>query len=118
MTFVVTKKDMNLFAFLLKMNNSKKIGWKETTAYFTGEARKALPKGRVRFYYNDQPAEYNEYKIRYYVDDKEMFGWYSFYPAPDPEVNEISDISIRIRYRTKRPWDFEFVFDHQFDDRL
>ena len=111
------KKDMNLFGFFTKKNNEKKTGWVETTAYFTGDVRKALPKGRVGFYYNDRPAKYNEYKIRYYAGDSERNAWYCFYPEPDPEFEEITDRRINIRYKKNRPWDYEVVSDISSDDQ-
>ena len=93
----------------------EKWGWVETTAYFTGDARKAMPKGRVGFYYHDQPADYNEYGIRYYTDDSERLGWYRFYPSPDPEPEELKGKSVRIRYKKSRPWNYEFVSDYEYD---
>ena len=108
---------MNLFGFFTKKNNEKKTGWVDTTAYFTGDVRKALPKGRVGFYYNDRPAKYNEYKIRYYAGDSERNAWYSFYPEPDPEFEEITDRRINIRYKKNRPWDYEVVSDISSDDQ-
>ena len=31
-----------------------------------------------------------KYRIRYYTDDTECFGWYRFYPAPDPDPEDIT----------------------------
>ena len=99
---------MGLFDFFLKLTHpSKKPGWAETTAYFTGDVRKAL-KGRTGPFYprvksSYQPAEYNEYKIKFYVEDREMTGWYIFHPCPDPEPEEIQGMHIKIRYNKRRP---------------
>ena len=107
---------MNLFQMFFNLTHPpEKWGWVETTAYFTGDARKAMPKGRVGFYYHDQPADYNEYGIRYYADDSERLGWYRFYPSPDPEPEELKGKSVRIRYKKSRPWNYEFVSDYEYD---
>ncbi len=104
---------MNFFGFITKITHPEnRNGWVETTAYFTGESRKP-ERGRGGYY----PVDINvaatdgflEYGIRYYVGDKERIGWYIFYPAPDPDPNEIKDTPVKIRYMKKRPWIFENV---------
>ena len=97
---------MSLFALLTKLTHpSEKKGWVEIRAYFTGKVEKAAS-GRPGHY---GPAEYNEYQIRYYTKNKEMLGWYAFYPLPDPDPEEIAGTEITIRYKENRPWLFEAV---------
>ena len=102
---------MNLFHFFTKLTHpDKRLGWVETTAYFTGESRK--PQRARGGYY---PADVNvvstegflEYGIRYYVGDKETRGWYIFYPSPDPAPEELEGLSVKIRYKKSRPWIIE-----------
>ena len=110
---------MTIFEFFVGLTHPRKrLGWEETTAYFTGEYR-TLEGGRVprkarRGYYSlmnvAAPAsELHEYVIKYYAEDEERKGWYLFYPAPDPAPEDIKGMQIRIRYKKSRPWIFENI---------
>ena len=84
--------DVNLFGFFVKLTHpAKRPGWKETTAFFTGECR--TPRRARGGYYPlmrvTAPVEAKEYAIRYFVDDRERTGWYLFYPGPDPDPEDI-----------------------------
>lgn len=100
--------DMSLFDFLLKFNHpTKRPGWIETTATFTGIIEKAAI-GKPG-HYNE--ADYNEYEIKYFTDDEERKGWYVFHPSPDPNPDDIKGTNLRIRYNCKKPWLFEALHD-------
>ena len=104
---------MNLYELFSKLTfPSKRIGWIETTAYFTGDVR--IPhRGRGGYYPKminvTSDAAFHEYGIRYFVDDKEKIGWYLFYPGPDPDPEDIKGTTMRIRYMKRRPWIFENI---------
>ena len=99
---------MNIYEFFTRLTHPmKRIGWIETTAYFTGEYR--IPhRGRGGYYPKMintlSTNEFHEYGVKYYVDDKERIGWYLFYPGEDPDPEEIKGTSMRIRYMKRRPW--------------
>ena len=97
---------MNLFEFFVKLTHpEKRNGWVETTAYFTGKVEKAAMGKTGRYH----PADYNEYQIKYYAEDKERLGWYIFYPVPNPDPEQLEGTSIRIRYKKSKPWIFEAI---------
>ncbi len=102
-----------LFDFFSSLTHpSKKPGWEETTAVFTGAVRKAqIIRRRPDYFYKERIADYNEYEIKYYVDDKERTGWYCVYPLPDPDSADFAGTKLRIRYKKKRPWIFEEIPD-------
>ncbi len=100
---------MGLFELFFNITHpDKKNGWTETEAIFTGKYEKAAL-GRPGRYIQ---AGYNEYQIRYNTVRGEQYGWYVFYPLPDPEPEKIIDTSIRIRYKKAKPWVYE-VIDEQ-----
>ena len=105
---------MNVFEFFTKINHpTRKAGWVETTAYFTGE-RRLCHKGRFKGDSNrvlniTSATEVYEYAVKYYAEGKERIGWYIFCPAPDPEPEEITGTSMRIRYKKSRPYLFENI---------
>lgn len=94
---------MNFFEFFVNLQNRGKKSWIETTATFTGKRNKAASRTKVGF----AELDYYEYEIIYKVGDKEKRGFYSFYPLPDPEVEEIKGKTIRIKYNKKKPYLFE-----------
>ena len=97
---------MSVFGFFVNLNHpSKRDNWIETTAVFTGNVERAAV-GKPGPY---KPADYNEYEIRYSTEDENRTGWYIFHPAPDPEAEDIKGTSIKIRYNSKKPWQFEAV---------
>ena len=97
---------MGLFESISKLTHpTEKSGWIETNAFFTGKCKKAAL-GKPGPYIQ---ANYNEYQIRYYTIEVERLGWYIFYPLPDPDLEEIKDTSIRIRYNERKPWEFEAI---------
>ena len=99
---------MNIFSFFVRLTHPRKRwGWVGTTAHFTGHVREAMRRGRPRASRTDIPAGFQEYEIVYYAGDTRRTGWYRFYPAPDPEPDEIRGQEIRIRYQRRRPWNFE-----------
>ena len=103
---------MSFFELFVKLTHpAKRIGWEETTAYFTGDRR--IPhRGRGGKYpVMNIPSvkEIHEYGIRYYAGDREINGWYIFYPSPEPAPEDIRGQSIRIRYKRRRPWIFENI---------
>lgn len=97
---------MSIFEFFSRITHpADKTGWIETEATFTGKSERAA-KGRPGHY---SPADYNEYQVRYLTAEGERFGWYVFHPLPDPEPDSVKGISIRIRYKENRPWEFEVI---------
>ena len=96
---------MNLFEFFSKIRNNRTKSWIETTATFTGKRNKAA--GRTKIGYSE--LDYYEYEITYLAGDKEKHGYYSFYPLPDPEIEEIKGETIKIKYNKKKPYIFEAV---------
>ena len=96
---------MNLFEFFLKLHNRDTKTWVETTATFTGKRNKAS--GRTKVGYCD--LDYYEYEITYVVGDTEKRGYYSFYPLPDPETEEIEGETMRIKYDKKKPYIFKRI---------
>ena len=103
---------MNLFGLFVRLTHpAKRFGWKETTAYFTGDTR--IPHRARGGYYPlmtvTSPVEAKEYAIRYYVDDQVRTGWYLFYPGPDPDPENIKGMALKIRYKKSRPWIFENI---------
>ena len=103
---------MNVYGFFTKLTHpSKRVGWVETTAYFTGKKR-LCKRGRFSGTYPKNQmvvsaTEIYEYSVKYYVEDKEQVGWYMFYPAPEPDPEEIAGTSMKIRYKKSRPYIFE-----------
>lgn len=96
---------MNLFEFFLKLNGNSTKTWIETTATFTGRRNKAASRTKVGYC----ELDYYEYEVTYLVGDKEKRGFYSFYPLPDPETEEIKGKTMRIKYNKKKPYIFEAV---------
>ena len=95
---------MGIFEFLSDiMHLSENNEWIETEACFTGKYEKAAT-GKPGHYI---PVDYHEYQIRYDTEQGERFGWYVFYPLPDPDPESISGTTIRIRYKKNKPWRFE-----------
>ena len=97
---------MGLFEFCSRIvHRARKTGWTETNAVFTGKFEKAA-RGKAGHYI---PADYSEYQIRFDTAEGEQYGWYVFYPLPDPDPETIKNTSIRIRYRENRPWIYEAI---------
>ena len=97
---------MGIFEFFLKLNHpSRKTGWIETNAIFTGKMEKAAV-GKPGHY---KTVNYNEYEVKYLTGNGERKGWYVFHPAPDPEPEDIKGTNLRIRYNCKKPWLFEAI---------
>ena len=94
---------MNFFEFFVNLQNRGKNNWIETTATFTGKRNKAASKTKVGF----RELDYYEYEITYTVGGKEKRGFYSFYPLPDPETEEITGRTMKIKYNKKKPYIFE-----------
>ena len=97
---------MSLFERILKITHpAKKSGWIETKAIFTGKYENAAL-GKPGHY---TTADYSEYQIRFHTAEGERYGWYVFHPLPDPDPEKIKNTSIRIRYKEKKPWEFEAI---------
>lgn len=96
---------MNLLEAFLKLRKNNTKSWVETTATFTGKREKATEKTKVGY----KELDYYEYEISYSAGDKQRYGYYSFYPLPDPETEEIKGKTIRIKYNEKKPYRFELV---------
>lgn len=94
---------MNLFEFFSKLHSNTTKNWIETTATFTGKRNKAASRTKTGYF----EKEYYEYEITYLVGDKTQRGYYSFYPLPDPEVEEIQGTTMQIKYDPKKPYRFE-----------
>lgn len=94
---------MSLFGMFTKMNNSRTESWIETTATFTGVRNKAAT--RTKTGYREQ--DYYEYEINYMAGDEEKKGFYTFYPLPDPETEEIQGTTMKIRYNKRKPYVWE-----------
>jgi hypothetical protein len=105
---------MSIFELFLKLNHpSKKAGWIETRAVFTGKVEKAAV-GKPGHYHE---ADYYEYEIKYSADDEERMGWYVFHPSPEPDPEDIKGTCIRIRYNRKKPWSFEVIPEEKSSER-
>lgn len=96
---------MNLFEFFLNLHNKCTKSWVETTATFTGRRSRVAQRTKAGY----RELDYYEYEITYCAGNKEKRGFYSFYPLPDPDVEEIEGKTIRIRYNKKKPYLFETV---------
>ena len=96
---------MNLFELFLKFHNNSTKSWIETTATFTGRRNKAASRTKTGY----RELDYYEYEIKYFAGDKEKRGYYSFYPLPDPEIEEIEGKTLKIKYNSKKPFMFEAV---------
>lgn len=95
---------MNLFEILVNLNHRKSNeSWVETTAVFTGKRNKAAARTKGGY----RELDYFEYEIVYDAGGKGQRRWYTFYPLPDPETDEIKDTSIRIKYNPHKPYIFE-----------
>lgn len=101
---------MNLFDFFVKLNHkAKKDSWIETVATFTGKRNRASTNTR----FGPKELDYFEYEILYMVDGKRRNGWYSFYPLSEPEMEELQNMNIKIRYDSKKPFQFERIEDYE-----
>lgn len=96
---------MNLFEFFVKLHNGSTKSWIETTATFTGKRNKAANRTKVGY----REEDYYEYEITYFVGDRKKSGYYSFYPLPDPEIEEIEGETMRIKYNKRKPYLFEAI---------
>lgn len=94
---------MNLLELFLKLRTDRTKSWIETTATFTGRRNKAAARTKTGYH----ELDHYEYELTYWVDDKEESGFYSFYPLPDPDVEEIKGKTMRIKYNRKKPFMFE-----------
>lgn len=94
---------MNLLELFLKLRTDRTKSWIETTATFTGRRNKAAARTKTGYH----ELDHYEYELTYWVDDKEESGLYSFYPLPDPDVEEIKGKTMRIKYNRKKPFMFE-----------
>ena len=103
---------MNLFEFFVNLNHRKHDkGWCETKAVFTGNREKAALRGKAGY----KIADYYSYEIKYIANGEERRGFYAFYPLPDPDVEEIKDTEMRIRYKKKKPYIFEQILDEEVE---
>lgn len=99
---------MNLFEIFSSLNHKSRISsWIETTATFTGDRNRAAARTKTGF----REKEYFEYAITYDVSGKTQTGYYSFYPLPDPEIDEIKGKTIKIKYNKRKPYLFELIAD-------
>lgn len=79
----------------------------ETTTTFTGNVEQAVTFTQ----YGTKKQSYNQYEIVYQAGDKECRSWYSFYPAPEPDVSALQGTTMRIRYNKGKPSLFEQIED-------
>ena len=91
---------MNLFEFFLKSRNRSTESWVEATATFTGKRNRAARKAKTGFH----ELEYYEYEITYLAKNKERRAFYTFYPLPDPTIEEIEGKTMKIKYNKKKPY--------------
>jgi len=97
---------MGLFKLFLNMQHHDSMhGWVETYAYFTGKSQH-IPWGNPGY---SVSGTFNEYQIRYHTAQGEKYGWHIFYPLPDPDPETIEDLTLRIRYKEKKPWIYKVV---------
>ncbi len=94
---------MNLFGFFVSLQNRKTKTWVETTATFTGKRNKAAARTKIGF----TELDHYEYEITYLAGNKQRKGYYSFYPLPDPEIEEIEGKTMKIKYDSKKPYLFK-----------
>lgn len=96
---------MNFFELMVNLNHrDKTLSYVETTATFTGKRNIA---GRMTKTGTVHEMDYYEYEIEYEAKGKLRRGFYSFYPLPDPEPDEIKGKTIGIRYNKRKPYLFE-----------
>ena len=97
---------MNLFELFFRITHYRNSNlWVETEGVFTGKSETA----NIRTRLGPRKAHYNAYEIVYYANGERLRGWYSFYPLPGPEPEELAGNRIRIRYRKTKPFIFEKV---------
>ncbi len=95
---------MSLFSFFTKLNHTKNSdSWIPATATFTGKRNKAAIRSKTGYL----GQEYYEYEITYYTDDKLQRAWHTFFPLPDPEIEDIKDTTMKIRYNSAKPYLYE-----------
>ena len=99
---------MNIFEFVFNITHRRKEDeWIETVGTFNGNVQKAVHYGR----YGTKRMDYNEYELEYYAGDKKRKGWYTYYPLPDPDPEELKGTTMKLRYMKKRPFIIEQVTD-------
>jgi len=101
---------MSLFEVIAKYREMKTESWIETTATFTGNRNKAASGTKLGY----RECDYYEYEITYNDGNKLRRGFYTFYPLPDPSVEDIKGTTIRIKYNSKKP--YQFVSAESEDD--
>lgn len=99
---------MNIYEFFTKLTHFRnKNEWVEATGTFTGKTKNDFRYGK----YGSKRNDFNSYELIYYTNDKECHSWYSFYPLPGPDAEELTGTTMRIRYKKSRPWIFEQVLE-------
>ena len=78
----------------------------ETVATFTGKRNIASKLTKMKML---QELDYYEYEIEYEANGEIRKGYYIFHPLPDPSIEEIEGMTVRIRYNQKKPYIFERV---------
>lgn len=92
---------MNLFELFSNFHhNTNNEAWVETTARFTGRTNKTAKRTKAGYF----EEKHNEYEVVYEAEGKLRTAWYTFYPVPDPDVEEIKDTSITIMYKKRKPY--------------
>ena len=103
---------VNLFKLIFDMTHFRvERKWKETNAVFTGRRKPAVTYTRL----GTRKEEYDAYEIVYSVDGIQQYSWYSFYPLPDPDAEELAGKEIRIRYYIRKPYVFEYAGEDSED---
>lgn len=91
--------------------NEEKDDYIKTTGHFTGNKRYFSIRTKTGY----KNADYYEYEIKYYADDKEILGWHKFYPAPDPDDNYLAGKKVYLQYNPKYPHKYE-ILDYDLEE--
>lgn len=96
----------SLFEVLSELHyKDKKRDWVETTGVYTGKFNKDAVAKKTGYVLET----YSEYEVKYNVEGKPHYGWYSFYPLPDPDPIDLSGQIVQVRYNKRKPYIFEIT---------
>lgn len=89
-----------------RQQHTHSSNWEDTIACFTGKYIETMS-GSVGTIH----VPVRQYEITYYADGELIHNRYSFFPAPDPDQEELQNMSMAIRYKKSRPHRYEVILD-------